>query len=157
MDLILTSALKSAGSLILFSVIPITWWFISSRKKVSFFRYAGLHKPSLSARWCHVLIIAAAILLLSRFDWTVLIPSSDIAVLNQSESVSANADYFMFSLYFSSLSLIESFSSNSIPAPYSQEYSSLLVTIRLSVLNSGSPCSVLSNNILLSRYSLILL
>jgi len=91
MDLILTSVLKSAGNLILFSVIPITWWFISSRKKVSFFRYAGLHKPSLSARWYHVLIIAAAILLLSRFDWTVLIPSSDIAVINQSESVSANA------------------------------------------------------------------
>ena len=92
MELILDSVTKFASNLVLMSVVPVIWWLFGCRNnKKSFIEWAGLHKPSFSAPWWHALTISAVSILLSGFDWTIVILSSDIAVIKQSGAVSANA------------------------------------------------------------------
>ena len=91
MNLVLDSFSKLLGNLILFFAIPFIWWLVGYRKKESFFKWIGLYKPSATTPWWVVLTYGLVYILYYKFDWTVLMPLSDFAVVEQSESVAANA------------------------------------------------------------------
>ena len=91
MNLVLDSFSKLLGNLILFFAIPFIWWLVGYRKKESFFKWIGLYKPSATTPWWVVLTYGLVYILYYKSDWTVLMPLSDFAVVEQSESVVANA------------------------------------------------------------------
>lgn len=91
MELVLDSVSKLLSNLVLLSAIPFLWWMIGYRKKETFFKWIGLYKPSVVENWWIVLIFGIVHIFFSIFDWTLLMPSSDLAILEQSDVYAANA------------------------------------------------------------------
>ncbi len=70
MDLFIGQLIGAVIQMILFSLIPLVWWLITARKKVSFFEWAGLipvkgFKENKTFAW--ILGISAAFMALSVF------------------------------------------------------------------------------------------
>jgi membrane protease YdiL (CAAX protease family) len=70
-------------NLLLFGSIPFLWWFISARKKISFFAWIGLYRPEIKSTKRFILVAAIALLLLPLV-MTIVLPyflgMSDLAV-----------------------------------------------------------------------------
>lgn len=74
--------------MILLISLPFIWWFAKWRKEESFFKWIGLYKPKLTAKWWVVAVFAALYALNYFFDYRILIPEADVAVLNAKNAVS---------------------------------------------------------------------
>ena len=67
MNLIISKLISSVIQIILFTIIPFIWWFITARKECSFLKWIGLKKAEVSKNktmlW--IVCISAAFLILS--------------------------------------------------------------------------------------------
>ncbi len=91
MELILSSITTAVTNLIVFSVIPLIWWFIGHRKEEGFFKWIGIYKPQLKSKWWILAIFAVIYYFFYSFDITQLIDQSTLDYVENSSSVSANA------------------------------------------------------------------
>jgi len=90
MQLIISNAIGAITNLIIFSLIPVLWWFIKHRKETSFFKWVGLYKPELKSKWWVVVIFAIVYYFVYSFDITMFVSEESMNVVGESESVSAN-------------------------------------------------------------------
>ncbi len=90
MELIISSISTAIVNLIVFSFIPFVWWFFRHRKKVNFFKWLGFIKPQLKSKWWVLAVFAVIYYFFYTFDFTVLINSETMEVLENSGSVASN-------------------------------------------------------------------
>ncbi len=88
---ILSSITGAIVNLVIFSLIPVLWWFFRHRKEVGFFKWIGLYKPQLKSQWWVLIIFAAVYYFFYSFDFTQLIDAKSLEYLENSASVSGNA------------------------------------------------------------------
>ncbi|MFF2176659.1 CPBP family intramembrane glutamic endopeptidase [Lysinibacillus sp. NPDC058147] len=81
--MILESAISAIAQVILFSVIPFIWWFISARKKQSFLRWLGIQKPVIENKGNYFVWVLFIIVLLA-------LPSTIITYLYLDSSILAS-------------------------------------------------------------------
>ena len=91
MELIISSLLTAIINLIVFSSIPLIWWFCRYRKKEKFFKWIGIYKPQLKSKWWLLLIFAVLYYFFYNFDFTQLVDANTLAYIENSSSVSVNA------------------------------------------------------------------
>jgi hypothetical protein len=91
MELILSSITTAIGNLIVFSFIPLIWWFIKHRKNEGFFKWIGLYKLKLKSKWWVLIIFGVIYYFIYDFDYTQLFDQSTIENIGNSSSVAANA------------------------------------------------------------------
>lgn len=89
--MIISSITTAIINLIVFSLIPIIWWFCRHRKKDGFFQWIGLYKPQLKSKWWVLLIFVVLYYFFYSFDFTQLVDVGTVEYIANSESVSANA------------------------------------------------------------------
>ena len=90
MQLIMSSITTTIVNLIVFSLLPIIWWFFRHRKEEGFFRWIGLFKPQLKSKWWVLLIFAILYYFFYNFDFTQFVSSETLEYIENSASVSAN-------------------------------------------------------------------
>ena len=91
MELIISSVLTAIINLLVFSSIPLIWWFCRYRKKERFFKWIGIYKPQLKSKWWLLLIFAVLYYFFYNFDFTQLVDANTLAYIENSSSVSVNA------------------------------------------------------------------
>lgn len=91
MELIISSLLTAIINLIVFSSIPLIWWFCRYRKKEKFFKWIGIYKPQLKSKWWLLLVFAVLYYFFYNFDFTQLVDANTLAYIENSSSVSVNA------------------------------------------------------------------
>jgi membrane protease YdiL (CAAX protease family) len=91
MELILSSITTAIGNLIVFSFIPLIWWFIKHRKNEGFFKWIGLYKLKLKSKWWVLIIFGVIYYFFYDFDYTQLFDQSTIENIGNSSSVAVNA------------------------------------------------------------------
>ena len=91
MELIISSVLTAIINLLVFSSIPLIWWFCRYRKKERFFKWIGIYKPQLKSKWWLLLIFAVLYYFFYDFDFTQLVDANTLAYIENSSSVSVNA------------------------------------------------------------------
>lgn len=65
MNLFFEKLLSSTLQIILFSIIPLIWWFVTSRKKESFFKWIGLKKITGGKKtWTAIILVAISFILI---------------------------------------------------------------------------------------------
>ena len=65
MNLFFEKLLSSTLQIILFSIIPLIWWFVTSRKKESFFKWIGLKKITGGKKtWIAIILVAISFILI---------------------------------------------------------------------------------------------
>ena len=90
MQLIMSSITTTIVNLVVFSLLPIIWWFFRHRKEENFFRWIGLFKPQLKSRWWVLLIFAILYYFFYNFDFTQFVSSETLEYIENSASVSSN-------------------------------------------------------------------
>ena len=90
MELIISSITTTIVNLIVFSLLPIGWWFFRHRKEEGFFKWIGFFKPQLKSKWWVLLIFAILYYFFYNFDFTQLIAPETLEYIESSASVSAN-------------------------------------------------------------------
>ncbi len=58
----LNQLLNAIFQVVLFSIIPLVWWFVTARKKENFFKWLGIKKPPLKGRKSLILSTSVTIL-----------------------------------------------------------------------------------------------
>lgn len=91
MQLIISSVITAITNLIVFSILPVIWWFFRHRKKEGFFRWIGFFKPQLNSELWVLLLFAILYYFFYNFDFTQFVDSKTLAYIENSSSVSANA------------------------------------------------------------------
>lgn len=91
MQLIISSITTTIINLIVFSILPIIWWFFRHRKEEGFFRWIGLFKPQLNNKLWVLLLFAILYYFFYNFDFTQFVDSKTLAYIENSSSVSANS------------------------------------------------------------------
>lgn len=91
MELFISSVLTAIINLIVFSLIPLIWWFCKFRKKENFFKWIGIYKPQLKSKWWVLLIFAVMYYFFYNFDFTQLVDANTLEYIENSSSVSTNA------------------------------------------------------------------
>mgnify|MGYP003417834362 FL=1 len=86
----MSSITTTIVNLIVFSLLPIIWWFFRHRKETGFFRWIGFFKPQLKSKWWVLLIFAILYYFFYNFDFTQLISPETLEYIENSASVSAN-------------------------------------------------------------------
>ena len=89
--MIVSSITTAIINLIVFSLIPLIWWFLLHRKTENFFKWVGIYAPRLKSKWWVLLIFAVLYYFFYSFDFTQLVDSSTLEYIENSGSVSANA------------------------------------------------------------------
>lgn len=84
------SSITTIVNLIVFSLLPIIWWFFRHRKEESFFRWIGFFKPQLKSKWWVLLIFAILYYFFYNFDFTQFVSPETLEYIENSASVSAN-------------------------------------------------------------------
>ncbi|MBA2214812.1 CPBP family intramembrane glutamic endopeptidase [Sellimonas intestinalis] len=90
MQLIMSSITTTIVNLVVFSLLPIIWWFFRHRKEENFFRWIGFFKPQLKTRWWVLLIFAILYYFFYNFDFTQFVSSETLEYIENSASVSSN-------------------------------------------------------------------
>lgn len=90
MKLISSSLGTAVTNLIVFSIIPVLWWFFRHRKESNFFEWIGFTKPKLKSSWWVLILFALIYYFFYNFDFTKLISAETLKYLEESASVSAN-------------------------------------------------------------------
>ncbi len=91
LDLIVSSITTTIVNLIVFSLLPVIWWFIRHRKEERFFKWIGLYKPQLQSKWYVLLVFAVFYYFFYNFDFTQLVNPKTLEYIENSSAVSANA------------------------------------------------------------------
>ena len=91
MELIISTLLTAIINLIVFSSIPLIWWFCRYRKKEKFFKWIGIYKPQLKGKWWLLLVFAVLYYFFYNIDFTQLVDANTLAYIENSSSVSVNA------------------------------------------------------------------
>ena len=86
----MSSITTTIVNLIVFSLLPIIWWFFRHRKEEGFFRWIGLFKPQLKSKWWVLLIFAILYYFFYNFDFTQFVSSETLEYIENSASVSTN-------------------------------------------------------------------
>lgn len=84
------SSITTIVNLIVFSLLPIIWWFFRHRKEEGFFRWIGFFKPQLKSKWWVLLIFAILYYFFYNFDFTQFVSPETLEYIENSASVSAN-------------------------------------------------------------------
>ena len=90
MQLVMSSITTTIVNLIVFSLLPIIWWFLRHRKEEGFFRWIGFFKPRLKSKWWVLLIFAILYYFFYNFDFTQFVSPETLEYIENSASVSAN-------------------------------------------------------------------
>lgn len=90
MQLVMSSITTTIVNLIVFSLLPIIWWFFRHRKEEGFFRWIGFFKPQLKSKWWVLLVFAILYYFLYNFDFTQFVSSATLEYIESSTAVSAN-------------------------------------------------------------------
>lgn len=90
MQLVISSITTTIVNLIVFSLLPIIWWFFRHRKEEGFFRWIGFFKPQLKSKWWVLLIFAILYYFFYNFDFTQFVSPETLEYIENSASVSAN-------------------------------------------------------------------
>lgn len=90
MQLVMSSITTTIVNLIVFSLLPIIWWFLRHRKEEGFFRWIGFFKPQLKSKWWVLLIFAILYYFFYNFDFTQFVSPETLEYIENSASVSAN-------------------------------------------------------------------
>lgn len=91
MELILDSIVTTVINLIVFSSIPLIWWFFRHRKQIGFFEWIGFYIPKLQSKWYVLVIFAVLYYFFYNFDFTQLVDKETLDYISNSSAVSANA------------------------------------------------------------------
>lgn len=91
LDLTISSITTAIINLIVFSFIPVLWWFFRHRKETNFFKWIGFYTPHLRSKWWILLIFAVLYYFFYNFDFTQLINPKTLEYIESSSAVSANA------------------------------------------------------------------
>ena len=81
MELIISSVLTAIINLLVFSSIPLIWWFCRYRKKERFFKWIGIYKPQLKSKWWLLLIFAVLYYFFYDLDFTQLVDANTLAYI----------------------------------------------------------------------------
>lgn len=90
MQLVMSSITTTIVNLIVFSLLPIIWWFFRHRKEEGFFRWIGFFKPQLKSKWWVLLVFAILYYFFYNFDFTQFVSSKTLEYIESSAAVSAN-------------------------------------------------------------------
>jgi len=90
LQLVMSSITTTIVNLIVFSLLPIIWWFFRHRKEEGFFRWIGFFKPRLKSKWWVLLIFAILYYFFYNFDFTQFVSPETLEYIENSASVSAN-------------------------------------------------------------------
>lgn len=90
MDLILSSIKVTIVNLLIFSAIPLLWWFFRHRKETGFMKWIGFYKPQLKSKWWVLLGFAIVYYFFYSFDFTQLVDAQTLAYIENSSAVSSN-------------------------------------------------------------------
>lgn len=90
MQLVMSSITTTIVNLIVFSLLPIIWWFFRHRKEEGFLRWIGFFKPQLKSKWWVLLIFAILYYFFYNFDFTQFVSPETLEYIENSASVSAN-------------------------------------------------------------------
>lgn len=90
LELLTSSISTTIVNLIVFSIVPVIWWFFRHRKETGFFRWIGLYRPQLKSKWWVLLIFAILYYFFYDFDFTRLVDSKTLEYIESSSAVSAN-------------------------------------------------------------------
>ena len=90
MQLVISSITTTIVNLIVFSLLPIIWWFFRHRKEEGFFRWIDFFKPQLKSKWWVLLIFAILYYFFYNFDFTQFVSPETLEYIENSASVSAN-------------------------------------------------------------------
>lgn len=90
MQLLMSSITTTIANLVVFSLLPIIWWFFRHRKEEGFFRWIGFFKPQLKSRWWVLLIFAILYYFFYNFDFTQFVSPETLEYIENSASVSSN-------------------------------------------------------------------
>lgn len=90
MQLVMSSITTTIVNLIVFSLLPIIWWFFRHRKEEGFFRWIGFFKPQLKSKWWVLLVFAILYYFFYNFDFTQFVSSATLEYIESSAAVSAN-------------------------------------------------------------------
>ena len=91
MELVLSSVTTAAVNLIVFSFLPVLWWFFRHRQAGGFLKWIGFFRPQLKSSWRILLLFAVLYAFFYNFDFTQLVDPQTLAYIESSASVSANA------------------------------------------------------------------
>lgn len=86
----MSSITTTIVNLIVFSLLPIIWWFFRHRKEEGFFRWIGFFKPQLKSKWWVLLVFAILYYFFYNFDFTQFVSSATLEYIESSTAVSAN-------------------------------------------------------------------
>lgn len=90
-ELIASSITTTIVNLIVFSLIPVIWWFFRHRKETGFFRWVGFYRPELKSKWWVLLVFAVLYYFFYNWDFTQLVDPKTLEYIEGSAAVSANA------------------------------------------------------------------
>lgn len=90
MDLVLSSISVTIVNLIIFSAIPLLWWFFRHRKETGFIKWIGFYKPQLTSKWWVLIGFAVVYYFFYSFDFTQLVDSQTLEYIENSSAVSSN-------------------------------------------------------------------
>lgn len=91
MELIMQSITTAIVNLIVFSLLPIIWWFFRHRKEASFFQWVGFFKPQLNSKWWVLLVFVIFYCFFYNFNFTQFVDAKTLAYIENSSSISGNA------------------------------------------------------------------
>lgn len=65
MNLFISKVISSILQIIIFTIIPLIWWLITSRKNESFFKYIGLKKIAGGKKtWTAIILVSICFILI---------------------------------------------------------------------------------------------
>lgn len=90
LEFTISSVKTAVANTIVFTFIPLTWWFIKHRKEVTFFEWIGLYKPQLKSKIWVLALFAVLYYFFYNFDFTKLVNPETLKEIENSSSVAAN-------------------------------------------------------------------
>lgn len=113
MQLLGSSLVTSLANLLVFSALPVLWWWVRHRKEVGFSHWVGLYRPQLQSSIWVLVVFAVVYGFFYNFDFTCLASPETLAYLESSAQVSANV-YAGMGVAAVPAALIENFIANGL-------------------------------------------
>lgn len=113
MQLLGSSLVTSLANLVVFSALPVLWWWVRHRKEVGFSHWVGLYRPQLQSSIWVLVAFAVVYGFFYNFDFTCLASPETLAYLESSAQVSANV-YAGMGVAAIPAALIENFIANGL-------------------------------------------
>jgi len=103
----------SLANLLVFSALPVLWWWVRHRREGGFFHWVGLYRPQLQSSIWVLVAFAVVYGFFYNFDFTCLASPETLAYLESSAQVSANV-YAGMGVAAIPAALIENFIANGL-------------------------------------------